>query len=95
MGYKIKRIANYSVYIVKCKKGTYYTGYTNNLKKRVTLHNSGQGAKYLRGKLPVKLVYSKKYKYYKCALNAEREIKAYSRQKKEKLLKIKTNGRYK
>jgi len=93
MGYKIKRFAKFTVYILKCKKGTYYTGYTSNLKKRIKLHNAGQGAKYLRGKAPVKLVYSKKYKYYKCALNAEREIKTYSRQKKENFLK--TNGRYK
>ena len=85
MNRKINRRGRFWVYIVEDKNGAYYTGYTNNLKGRIKRHNNGHGAKYLRGKLPVKLVYSKEYKYYKSALNAERAIKKLGRKKKEEL----------
>jgi putative endonuclease len=81
------RIGKYWVYILRCKYGTYYTGYTSNLEKRIVLHNSGKGAKYVRNKLPTTLAYAKKYKYYKSALNGERDIKQLSRQKKEELVR--------
>ncbi len=84
----IKRCDEYSVYIVQCKDGSYYTGYTNNLKNRIKLHNDGNGAKYLRGKLPVKLVYVKEYKYYKNALHAERNLKKLTRIQKIELIRI-------
>lgn len=84
----IKRRDRYYVYILECKNGTYYTGYTNNLENRLKEHNSGRGAKYLRGKLPVKLVYAKEYKYYKSALNGERNIKKLARTQKEELVRI-------
>ena len=82
------RKGKYFVYIVRCSNGAYYTGYTNDLNKRITLHNSGKGAKYLRNKLPVTLVYAKKYRYYKSALNRERNIKKLTRQQKEELIRI-------
>lgn len=85
---KIKRSSQYFVYIVRCQEGTYYTGYTNNLKNRIKEHNSGRGAQYLRGKLPVKLVYVKEYKYYKNVLHAERNIKKLTRKQKEGLIRI-------
>jgi putative endonuclease len=85
-GRKIRRRGEYFVYIVKCKKGTYYTGYTNNLNKRIKRHNLGQGAKYLRGKLPVKLVFALKYRNYKNALNQERSIKKLTRPQKKKMI---------
>ncbi|TRZ48808.1 GIY-YIG nuclease family protein [bacterium] len=84
----IKRSAKYFVYIIECSNGTYYTGYTNNLEERIKLHNSGHGAKYLRGKLPVELVYKKEYRYYKNALHAERNIKKLTRKQKEDLVRI-------
>lgn len=74
--------------MVQCKNGTYYTGYTNDLNARVKLHNSGHGAKYLKGKGPVLLVYTKEYKYYKNALHAERNLKKLTRKEKEELIKI-------
>jgi putative endonuclease len=83
----IKREGRFFVYIVQCSDGTYYTGYTQNLEERVSLHNSGNGAKYLRGKLPVKLVYTKEYRYYKNALSAERRIKELTSKQKSKLVK--------
>ncbi|MCX5782806.1 MAG: GIY-YIG nuclease family protein [Elusimicrobia bacterium] len=76
----------FCVYIVQCKNGTYYTGSTKNLENRLKQHNSGRGAKYLRGKGPVELVYCREFKYYKNALNAEREIKTFNRHQKEKFI---------
>jgi len=82
----IKREGRFFVYIVQCRDGTYYTGSTNNIDNRVKLHNKGHGAKYLRGKLPVKLVYAKEYHYYKNVLRRERDIKKMTRKQKEKLI---------
>jgi putative endonuclease len=85
---RIQRAGKYFVYILQCSNGTYYTGYTNNLQNRIKEHNSGNGAKYLRGKLPVKLVYAKEYRYYKNALRAERRVKKLTRAQKLKLIRI-------
>ena len=85
---RIKREGIFYVYMVECADGTYYTGSTKNLEKRVELHNKGNGAKYLRRKLPVKLVYAKEYKYYKNVLHAERNIKKLRRKEKEELIRI-------
>jgi len=82
----LKRHDKYYVYIVQCKNGTFYTGYTHNLKKRIERHNKGHGAKYLNGKLPVKLVYFREYRYYKNALKGEREIKKLMRKEKKELI---------
>jgi len=91
---KLARKSKYWVYIVKCKGGTYYTGCTKDLENRIALHNSGSGAKYLRTKLPVKLVYAKEYHYYKNALRRERNLKKLTRKQKEKLIRIyETNNR--
>ena len=51
---------NYT-YIVKCKDGSYYTGWTNNLEKRLKDHNRGKGAKYTKPRLPVELVYYERF----------------------------------
>ena len=49
---------NWIVYILECSDGTYYTGITNDLKKRLRCHNRAKGAKYTRARLPVKLIAS-------------------------------------
>ena len=74
--------------MVECRDGTYYTGSTNNLANRLKLHNNGHGAKYVRGKGPVRLVYVKEYKDYRRALQAERALKKLTRKQKEELIKI-------
>ena len=76
----------YWTYMVECKYGTYYAGYTNDIKKRIAAHNNGTGAKYLRGKGPVKLVYKKKYLTVKEAQAQERLIKLLTRKQKEAFL---------
>ncbi len=84
---KLKRGEKYFVYIVKCAKGTFYTGSTNDIEKRIALHNSGKGAKYLRGRGPVNLVYVKGFKDRSSALKEEIRIKRLGRKKKEGMVK--------
>jgi putative endonuclease len=76
----------YYVYIAQCKYGTYYTGWTNDITNRMVEHNRGSGAKYLRGKSPVILVYKKKYRTARQAQARERWIKKLTREKKEALV---------
>ncbi len=74
------------IYILKCSDGTLYTGYTNNLEKRIETHNDGKGAKYTRGRRPVKMVYSEKFHSKSKALKREWEIKKMERVEKINLL---------
>ena len=69
--------------VVRCADGTYYTGATNNLQRRVRLHNEGRGAKCVRGKRPVRVVYAKGYRSYARALRAERDLKRLTRKQKD------------
>lgn len=76
------------IYIVECADKSLYTGYTLNIEKRVSEHNASKlGAKSLRGKLPVKLVYSEKFPTKSQALRREIEIKSWPRIKKIELIK--------
>jgi putative endonuclease len=83
---KIKRTGTFYVYILTCKDGTYYTGYTPDLEKRIILHNKGRGAKYTRDRRPVTLAWSKRYKYFKPAFLEEKRIKRLTRAQKEKMI---------
>lgn len=74
------------VYMLKCKDDTYYTGYTNNLEKRIQVHNEGKGAKYTRGRGPVELVYFEEYGDKQTAMRREWEIKQLTRSEKEILI---------
>lgn len=84
---KFKRAGRFYVYIVECVDKTLYTGYTPHLKKRIKLHNLGKGAKYTRDRRPVRLVWFKKYKYFKLAFLEEKRIKKLTREQKESLVK--------
>ena len=77
---------NYT-YIVKCSDETLYTGWTNNLKKRLEAHNSGKGAKYTKNRRPVELVYFEEYDTKQEAMKREYAIKQPSRQKKLALIR--------
>ena len=77
---------NWTVYILECGDGTLYTGITNNLASRVLAHESGQGAKYTRGRSPLKVVYKETLENRSKASKREGEIKALSRMKKLELL---------
>lgn len=76
---------NYT-YIVKCSDGTYYTGWTNDIKKRVKAHNEGKGAKYTKPRRPVELAYYEAYETKEEAMRREWEIKQLSRKEKEELV---------
>lgn len=77
---------NYT-YIVECSDKTFYTGWTNNLEKRIEAHNSGKGAKYTKTRRPVTLVYYEAFQSKTEAMKREYEIKQYRREKKEELIK--------
>ncbi|MCK9554340.1 GIY-YIG nuclease family protein [bacterium] len=84
---KFVRKQLFYVYILECQDGTYYTGYTNDLEKRIKEHKDNKrGAKYLRGKKPFKVVYTKEYRYFKRAVSEESRIKKLRRWQKQKLL---------
>lgn len=74
------------VYIVECKDGTYYTGWTNNLDKRLKAHNDGKGAKYTKARLPVSLVYHEEFRTKEEAMRREYAIKRMTRNEKNKLI---------
>lgn len=73
-------------YIVKCSDNTLYTGWTNNLEKRIKTHNAGKGAKYTKSRLPVTLVYYETFQTKEEAMRREWEIKHLTRNKKLQLL---------
>ena len=76
---------NYT-YILRCADGSLYTGWTNNLEKRIEQHNSGKGAKYTKGRRPVKLAYYEEFDTKEEAMRREWEIKKMTRKEKETLL---------
>ncbi len=76
---------NYT-YILKCSDGSLYTGWTNNIENRLKAHNDGKGAKYTKGRGPVKLVHIEEFNTKKEAMKREYEIKHMSRREKEKLV---------
>ena len=78
-------VINY-VYILECSDNTLYTGWTTDLKKRISAHNSGKGAKYTKGRLPVRLVYKESYNSKTEALKREYNIKQLSRERKLALI---------
>ena len=79
---------NYT-YLVECADKTLYCGWTNDLKKRMEAHNSGQGAKYTRTRRPVKLVYYEEFQGKQEAMKREYAIKQLTRKEKENLIKEK------
>lgn len=74
------------VYMLRCKDGSLYTGWTNDLEHRMAMHNSGRGAKYTRGRGPLELVYSEELPDKEAALRRECAIKKLRREQKLALL---------
>ena len=77
---------SYYVYILRCADGTLYTGTTNDVARRTAAHNSGKGAKYTRGRLPVEVVYLECCIDKSYALQRECEIKKMTRKEKLRLV---------
>jgi putative endonuclease len=78
-------VPNYT-YIVQCADGSLYTGWTNDLEKRLQAHNSGKGAKYTRSRLPVTLVYYEAFETSREAQSREVKIKQLTRAQKLELI---------
>ena len=74
------------VYILRCSDGTLYTGITDDVERRLKAHNSGKGAKYTRGRGPVKLIYREEQPDKSAALKREIAIKKLSRTEKLTLM---------
>ena len=82
----------YYLYVLQCNDKTLYTGITIDLERRVTEHNSSKaGAKYTKGRRPVKLVYVKKFIDRSTASRAEYHFKQLTRSKKLQLLNTSTD----
>lgn len=77
------------VYILECADKTLYTGWTNDLEKRIETHSKGKGAKYTRGRLPVTLVYYEEFQDKILAQKREYAIKQMPRRDKVKLVESK------
>ena len=77
----------WQVYILKCKDKSLYTGITNDIQKRLIDHRSGRGSKYVRSRLPIRIVHKENCKTKSKALKREARIKCMTRQEKLKLIK--------
>ena len=73
------------LYILECKDGTLYTGITDNLDKRIMMHQQGKGAKYTRGRGPFTLRYRENCENHSAALRREFAVKQLSRNEKMEL----------
>jgi putative endonuclease len=76
----------WSVYIIQCRDQTLYTGITNNLTNRLEMHESGQAAKYTKGRGPFKLVYQEFFENRSLSTKRESEIKKFKKEDKNKLI---------
>jgi len=80
----------YYVYIVECADGSYYTGYTTDVQRRINEHNySIKSAKYTRSRRPVKLIYVEEFESLSLALKREHAIKKLKRKAKKALIETK------
>lgn len=84
---KFNRSGKFWVYVVECKDGTYYTGHTNDLQRRLKQHSTGKGgALYTKWKKAEALVWNKEYCRFKPAFSMEMRIKKLTRLQKESLV---------
>ena len=79
--------SNFYFYVLECADGTFYGGYAKDVEKRVEVHNAGKGAKYTRGRTPVKLIYHEGFETKNKAMSAEYQFKRLNRKEKEEFLK--------
>jgi len=74
------------VYILECSDGSYYTGSTNDIERRLAQHQQGEGAQYTKNRRPVKLAYSEEFKRVDEAFHREKQVQGWSRAKKKALI---------
>jgi len=80
-------LLSFWVYMLKCSDGSYYTGHTDNLETRIAEHQSGEYRSYTSTRLPIALSFSQEFPTRLEALVCERQIKGWSRKKKEALIR--------
>ena len=73
-------------YVLRCSDGSYYSGSTTDLRRRVYEHNQGKGSKYTRSRIPVNIIYFESYPDRSSAQKAEAAFKKLNREKKEKFI---------
>ncbi len=73
-------------YMLQCRDGSYYTGSTQDLRRRVWQYQRGAGAHYTAQRLPVRLVYFETYSRVDIAFKREKQLQGWSRKKKEALM---------
>jgi len=81
-----QRSPAHCVYVLRCGDGTFYTGYTTDVERRVREHAAGEGAKYTRGRTPVEVVHVEGYTSRSAAMSREYEFKQLSRSEKEEVV---------
>ncbi|EJL71811.1 GIY-YIG nuclease family protein [Chryseobacterium populi] len=74
------------MYIVLCSDGSYYTGSTNDLERRILQHQKGEGSNHTKKRLPVKLIYFEEYERIDLAFYREKQVQGWNRKKKEALI---------
>ena len=79
-------MTKYYTYMLRCNDGSLYTGYTDNIEKRLKKHNEGTASKYTRSRLPVTLAYLEEYDDKSSAMSREALIKQLSKKEKEALI---------
>lgn len=80
-------VNTFHVYILQCSDNSYYVGFTSDLTARIAQHNSGQGAKWTMVRRPANLVYTEQYELEESAIAREKQLKGWTRVKKEALIK--------
>jgi putative endonuclease len=75
------------VYILRCADASYYTGHTDNLEQRLTQHQMGEADGYTTTRRPIELIFTQQFATREEALDAERQIKGWSRKKKEAMMR--------
>ena len=75
------------MYILLCSDGSYYTGSTNDLERRLAEHQNGEGANHTKKRLPVSLLYYEEYQRIDEAFYREKQVQGWSRKKKEALIR--------
>ncbi|QBP42957.1 GIY-YIG nuclease family protein [Paenisporosarcina antarctica] len=78
----MEKTNEHTFYVLECLDGSYYAGYTNDLSKRVSVHNSGKGAKYTRARRPVSCIYQEVHETKQLAMKAEYAFKQLNKKNK-------------
>jgi putative endonuclease len=78
---------NYYVYVLSCEDGTFYTGYTTSLERRIRLHKKGRGARYTHAHGAVKVIHREVFATRSEAMRRERQIKRLTHEQKARLFR--------